>query len=292
MSPGLSVGDAQYGAARSRRLLVDTIRALGPLGSAATVVGAHAVHLWVQDAWGPVAMEATRDADVVVNPVFIAADPKLVDLLAGIGVGPALPDRPGLYGYEAESSHPLTERTTVDVIVPEVYAGAGRRAARILGQRHAAGRALGLELAVWDRHAHTVSTLDEPTQSIGAFVAGPAALLVAKAHKVHERLAAYATRPARLRVKDSGDVALLMTVSDPTEVAETMEAQVSAHPETTGSVRAGSGYLTEPYGSHDAVPRIHAVQALAPRFDEAQVHETMDRWLGAFDQASGPNRRD
>ena len=141
-----TLADARYGVQRSRRLLIDTLRTLANSRDAITVVGAHAVHVWVQDAWGPIDMQTTRDADLAINPVFVTPDPKLVDLMSGIGTAPTLPDRPGIYGYTTEMDLPLAERTTIDLIVPEVYAGPGRRAARMDGQQHAASRAVGLEL--------------------------------------------------------------------------------------------------------------------------------------------------
>ena len=87
-----------FGMQQSRRLLIDTLRALVGFDDGITVVGAHAVHVWVQDTFGPIPMQATRDADVAVNPVFVTPDPKLLELMGGIGVEPALPDRPGVYG--------------------------------------------------------------------------------------------------------------------------------------------------------------------------------------------------
>ena len=122
----VSLRDATYGVQSSRKLLIDTIRALADFCDAITVIGAHAVHFWVVDALGPVDMQTTRDADVAINPVFVTPDPKLLDIMEGIGVTPALPDRPGVYGYSDESSLPLGERTTIDLIVPETYAGPGR----------------------------------------------------------------------------------------------------------------------------------------------------------------------
>jgi hypothetical protein len=53
-------------------------------------------------------MQTTRDADVAVNPVFVTSDPKLLDVMAGIGVEPALRDRPGVYGYAAAMDAWLT----------------------------------------------------------------------------------------------------------------------------------------------------------------------------------------
>ncbi|MDR0416359.1 MAG: hypothetical protein LBH76_03405, partial [Propionibacteriaceae bacterium] len=43
----------RYGAANSRRLLVRAVKALDEFKDAVTVIGAHAVHLWVERVWGP-----------------------------------------------------------------------------------------------------------------------------------------------------------------------------------------------------------------------------------------------
>ena len=278
--------DATYGVLSSRRLLIDTISALAAFSDAITVVGAHAVHIWAQDVLGPVDMQATRDADVAVNPVFVAPDPKLLDIMARIGVTPAVPDRPGVYGYADESALPLGERTTIDLIVPEAYAGAGRRAARIPGQQRSASRAVGLELAVWDRHRRTLAAIDDPTDRIEAWVAGPAALLVAKAHKVHERLGQVATRPDRLRPKDSGDIALLMMVSRAENVAEVMTTQSEEHPETAPAVSQAARWLVEMYRDSTSFLRRQAADALADRFDTNQVNQAMDPWLEEFTKAT------
>lgn len=280
-----SIGDARYGAAASRRLLIDTIHALAEFGPSVTVVGAHAVHVWVERAWGAVEMEATRDGDVVLNPVLVAESPKLLELMEGIGTAPALPDRPGVYGYTSESELPFAERVTMDLIVPEAYAGAGRRAARIPGQSGAASRAVGLELALWDRHLMTLATVDDPPRSAEAYVAGPAALLIAKAHKVHERALQVHTRPDRLRPKDSGDIALLMMVASPFDVADTLATNIEDHPEIEQAVSDGAQYLIERYQPEDSIVRFHAADALAARFDEATVHEAVNTWITAFSQS-------
>ncbi|ACZ31890.1 hypothetical protein Xcel_2877 [Xylanimonas cellulosilytica DSM 15894] len=277
----LSQADARYGAARSRRLLLEAIAALDEFEAAITVVGAHAVHVWVQAAWGAIDMESTRDGDLAVNPVFVTPTPKLAELMQSIGTTPAMPERPGIYGYSDEAELPLAERTTVDLIVPEAYAGPGRRAARIAGQLAATSRAVGLELAVWDRHLVTLTTVDEPTVSLEAFVAGPAALVVAKAHKVHERFEQVAVRPDRLRPKDSGDVALLMMVSDGAQVAEVMVEQCAAHPEIRDAVASAAGYLVDLYAD-EGIPRQHMTDALAARFDDAEVLSAVDSWISVF----------
>jgi len=272
----------QYGAANSCRLLVHTIQALGPFKDAVTVIGAHAVHVWVEKAWGPTAMETTRDGDIVLNPEFVTDDPKLIDLMAGVGIVPALDDRPGIYGFADEAGLDWQQRTTVDLIVPEAYAGPGRRAARIAGQHHAASRALGLELAVWDRSLTVLATIDEPIESVEAYVAGPAALLTAKSHKVHERLAGVTARPDRQKPKDSGDIALLMMVSDPEVVAGIMVATAGVHPETKSVIANSATWLAEMFGGNTAIPHQHAVDSLSTRFDETEVTVAIDTWLEKF----------
>ena len=172
------------------------------------------------------------------------------------------------------------------MIVPEAYAGPGRRAARLAGQQHAASRAVGLELAIWDRHRRALTTFDEPADQIDAWIAGPAALLVAKTHKVHERLLEFDARPDRLRPKDSGDVTLLMMVSQPDDMAHVMATQSTDHPEIAQTVGDAAKWLTEMYGDPTGLLRRHAVNALADRFETAQVAQAIDDWLTGFTEAA------
>lgn len=279
-----SMSSVRYGAASSRRLLIDAIKALSVFGDAITVVGAHAVHVWVQNAWGRIDMEATRDSDITINPSFVAEDPKIIEMLKAIGVEPALSNRPGIYGLIDETGFPLQARTTFDILVPEVYAGTGRRAARIPGQNNAATRAIGLELVLWDRHMFNLETFDEPNESVVAYIAGPASLLVAKIHKVHERWEQRATSPERLRPKDSGDIALLMMVSDANEVADIMRRNALEHPEISQVVRSAAQWLSLLYGNLPSAPitRQHAAISLAARFNEVDVLKSIDTWLESF----------
>jgi len=152
----------------------------------------------------------------------------------------------------------------------------------------AVSRAAGLELAIWDRQCVPLTTLDEPHVRIDAWVASPAALLVAKAHKIHERLAQFTTRPARLRPKDSGDVGLLMMVSDPVEAALVMAAQSAQHPEIAPVVVDATRWLIDMYTDPASLVRHHAADSLSVRFDAVEVSEAMDTWLNAFTEAVQP----
>jgi hypothetical protein len=168
--------------------------------------------------------------------------------------------------------------------VSEAYAGSSRKATRIPEQKNSASRARGLELTIWDRHLLTVETVDSPKDTIETYVAGPASLLTAKAHKVHERLEQIASRPERLRPKDSGDIALLMMVSDPETVSNVMRLEAQKHPEIADVVRDAALWLIEMYDDSPDTPitRQHAANSLAARFDETQVFEAIDNWLERF----------
>ncbi|GAA1874372.1 hypothetical protein GCM10009715_21350 [Paeniglutamicibacter psychrophenolicus] len=265
-------------------MLIETIGALAPHLDALTIVGAHAVHVWVQEMWGPIDMEATRDGDLVINPVFVAEEPKILELMASIGMEPALEDRPGIYGYGSERDMAWEQRTTIDLLVPAVYAGKKGRTAKIAGQDKATTQSYGLELAVHDRILTKLSTMDtQPSISAKAYVAGPAALLVAKAHKIHERLAELERHPDRLRPKDSGDVALLMMVTRGDEVAETMMMHARAHAEIREVVNEGADLLMGMYSAQNAtIVREHMVDSLAARFREQDLLADVDTWLAAF----------
>src|SRR5680860_130373 len=79
----------------------------------------------------------------------------------------------------------------VDLIVPEGAAPPGGSRGARLGThgKRAARRAVGLEAALVDNSVMTIGALDPPDpRSMEAKVAGAAALLVAKLHKLHDRV--------------------------------------------------------------------------------------------------------
>src|SRR5664279_1845197 len=95
----------------------------------------------------------------------------------------------------------------VDLIVPEAAATGGRRRGARLGPHgnRAARRSVGLEAVLVDHDTMTVAALDpRDDRSIDAEDAGVAALLVAKAHKIHDRSAG--GRADRLKDKDASDL--------------------------------------------------------------------------------------
>jgi hypothetical protein len=99
----------------------------------------------------------------------------------------------------------------VDLMVPEGLAPpGGSRGARIEPHdKMAARKALGLEGAVIDNDPMDVAALDnQDLRSFVVRVAGPPALMVAKLHKLHDRL--NAGRADRIADKDAADVYRIM----------------------------------------------------------------------------------
>jgi hypothetical protein len=178
---------------RARAALLDTLVALEPHLHALVLVGAQAIYLHTGDAHLAVA-EYTTDADFSVSPGELSDTPLLSDLLTAGGFLPR--EHPG--GW-------LTpDGIYVDVMVPDALAGPGARGAR-LGRhgKRAARRAKGLEGAAIDRERSIIGALDPADdRAIEMWVAGPGALLVAKTHKIAERVGAM----DRVRDKDALDV--------------------------------------------------------------------------------------
>jgi hypothetical protein len=88
----------------------------------------------------------------------------------------------------------------VDLMVPEAVGGPGRRAARLPGHaKDVARKARGLEAALVAKATTTIGALDSgDSRSFDVAVAGPAALLIAKLHKIAERI----SEPDQRRVDD------------------------------------------------------------------------------------------
>lgn len=276
----------------SRRLLVDTIRHLEPFAQSLTVIGAHAVFARVDRVIPDMVMPSTNDADLAVNPAFVASKPAILAMMAEVGLEPAHPDRPGIYGYQKETGVSQTERTTIDLIVPEAYAGAGRRAARITGQKNAATKAEGIELALYDRSMMAIATLpgDPNQESVEVMVAGHAALLVAKAYKIRDRIKQYNDRPHRLRAKDSIDVGLLMLSSDPAEVANTMHRVCEEYSELTGMDSVAAGMIVAEYFDDESgLVRDDLLDGLQQLIGTPAAPR-IDAWLNEFEAASKPWR--
>ena len=113
------------------------------------------------------------------------------------------------FGLEVVSQEPI--EVEVDIMVPDGFAPAGgRRSIRLPPHsKSIARRAVGLEGAILDNDLMEIGALSaSDRRQFTVRVAGPAALVIAKAHKIRDRLAD--GRVDRIADKDAADVYRLM----------------------------------------------------------------------------------
>ncbi len=203
------VPDPVYVAAR--RVLLDALEAVRDHLAALVLVGAQAVYLHAGEADLAVA-PYTTDGDLALDPTRLGAKPLLEDALTAAGF---VQER-NMVGIWQRSVLVAGTPTSiaVDLLVPNSLGGGGRRGARIPphGQQ-VARKVVGLEATLVDNERGEVTAL-EPADGrrFELAVAGPAGLLVAKVHKIGERV----EERDRLSDKDALDVYRLLR-SVPTE---------------------------------------------------------------------------
>lgn len=226
-----------------RSALLDALTALEDHRDQVVIVGAQAIYLRSGHADVAIA-EFTNDSDLVLDPRELAEEPLLEDAMRNAGFLPAISNQPGAWINLAD--------IPVDLMVPDALQGAtgSHRGARIPPHSNrATRRTVGLEAAVIDHTAMTIEALDpDDTRSLTANVAGAAALIVAKVHKIHERL----DNPKRLNDKDAHDVyRLLVAEADTPGLARTFHALL-ADPVSAEVTRQAIDWFADLFGSPDA----------------------------------------
>ncbi len=198
----------------ARETLLDAVEALEPHGDAAILVGAQAVYVHADDDSFPIS-PFTYDADIALDPGLLRSSPAIVDAMGRAGF--RLSDQPGLYRRD--------EGAQVDLLVPEAVGGPGRRAARLgVHGNRAAMKVRGIEGALVSHALRKISSLiPGADRSCILKVAGPAALLVAKAHKIGERLEGPDARRQEQLPKDAFDIYRLLRAVESTELASEFE---------------------------------------------------------------------
>lgn len=198
----------------ARGALLDAVDALADQRSALVLIGAQAIYLHTGAA--PVALaEATKDTDLAIDPRALQQDPLLEEAMRRAGFQPN-PSDPQPGSWLSPGGIP------VDLMVPDLLAGrGGRRGGRIPPHSNrATRRATGLEAVVVDHAPMTITALGlNDSRAIEMEVAGPAALLVAKLHKLGERQNA----PGRLVDKDAHDVYRLLVATETASLAATLD---------------------------------------------------------------------
>ncbi len=167
------------------------------------LIGAQAVYLHAPNDALAVA-PTTTDADLGLDPDLLADAPLLAELLRDADF--VLTAEPGIW----LSRH----GATVDLIVPESLAGAGRRGARLGAHgTRVTRRAAGIESCLVDKGTMAIAALEDgDDRAFSIAVAGPAALVMAKTHKIAGRRD---EAKGRLRDKDALDVFRLLRAVDP-----------------------------------------------------------------------------
>lgn len=260
----------------ARRILLDVLEALRPHLHAVVLVGAQAVYLRTigrLEGYQPF----TTDADVVLDPGLLGDIPLLGEAMTGAGF--VLTEEPGI--WEARFTRPGFEDeivVPVDLIVPEELAPkAGRRAARLPGRhgKTTARKSPGLAGAVVDNGLLELVALEVGDQrSITVNVAGYGALLVAKLHKLGDRL----DRPDRLHAKDAGDIYRLLDALGPDEMADILR-RLLADERSRATTEKALAYAEELFGAAASTGVRLAVEALQALVPESTVTAAMTAYM-------------
>jgi hypothetical protein len=249
----------------ARTVLLDALEALNEQRDAVILVGAQAIYLHTGDA--DIAVPAfTTDGDLVIEPSRLKDEPRLVEAMERAQFAPGR--QPGSWVATREVDSVLTT-IPIDLLVPEAVAGGGRRAARLGNHGDRTGRrARGLEGALVDYDFHTLRGLapDDP-RACDIRVAGPSALLVAKAHKVSDRN--QEPQAKRLGDKDGLDVLRLLRGVESRRLADGL---IRLRQESVSATVTGEAItlLSDLFGSPDAVGTQMAVRA-TERLEDSRV---------------------
>jgi hypothetical protein len=197
----------------ARRVLLDALEALNAHRGNLILVGAQAVYHHTGSSDLNVAL-MTTDGDLAINTHDLAETPEISAALrrAGFVAG----SNPGHWISVSD--------VAIDLMVVPHQAGtakASARAARLPAHdRNTARIARGLEPALVDNDIVTIAALQPgDPRTFELRVAGPAALLTAKAIKISERLQQADTQPDRLKEKDALDAFRILQAIDTAELA-------------------------------------------------------------------------
>ena len=183
----------------ARRVLLDALTALESHVTSLVLVGAQAVYLHTGDADLNVPLYTT-DADLALDADLLSENPDIGKVLRTAGFVP-----------EKNPGHWVDGRgVAVDLMVVPHQSGtskASARAARLAPHDKDTARiARGLEPALIDHAVVTIAALESgDARAADVRVAGPAALLTAKAIKISERLDQADAQPDRVKEKDALD---------------------------------------------------------------------------------------
>lgn len=241
----------------ARRVLLDALAGLVEQRDAVVLVGAQAIYLHVGDADLAVA-PMTTDGDLAIDPRKLADVPVIGEAMSAAGFVPT--GQPGSWRGFAD--------VMIDLMVPSGLAlSTGRRSVDLgVHGRRAARVTPGLEAAVIDHQLQRIRAFDPADVRVFEVrVAGCAALVVAKLHKLGERLG---TR--RLEDKDALDVLRLLRGTETAALADSMAALV-LDPVAGLSTRTAVRHLEAVFVQRGAVGPMMAARAAAHVESEEEI---------------------
>ena len=186
----------------AKSALFDAMNALGPHRDSVILVGAQAVYQHTGKINLAVA-EYTRDSDLVLDVSTLGDAPAISNLLKAAGCYQTIGANPGAW---------LNKKgIPVDLMTPFTLTGGGSRAADISPHmKETARRTPGLEAAIVDNKVMNIRSLEVDAPKLSMKVAGPAALMIAKAFKINDRK----NSTSRLMDKDALDIYRLLVATE------------------------------------------------------------------------------
>jgi hypothetical protein len=260
----------------ARRVLLDALDALGTHRSAIVLVGAQAVYLRVGEADLAVA-PFTTDGDLAIDPAALAEIPPLEQALMAAGFQPKTKDSVGVWITTRATSLSADTKVAVDLLVPaSVSPGTGRRAARLPGHDSRAARIVkGLEGAIVDADVmHLVALEQTDTRTFDIRVAGAAALLVAKVHKISER---HGTD--RRSDKDALDVLRLLRGTETAHLAERY-AKLLSDPRSAEPAMAARALIESQFAARRGIGVEMAIRSAGPLVDADEIAASCEALAG------------
>ncbi len=244
----------------ARRVLLDALDALGSHRNAVILVGAQAIYLRVGEANLAVA-PFTTDGDLALDPSLLAEVPPLEQVLTAAGFLPKAKDSVGIWITQRHTAANPRTPVQIDLLVPaSVSPGTGRRAARLVGHDARSARIVkGLEGAVVDAEVMRIGALEESDgRAHDIRVAGPAALLVAKMHKIGER-----EGTLRQNDKDALDVLRILRGTSTEELGERYR-RLLADPRSADAASTGLDLLRGQFARRAGVGVEMAIRSAGP----------------------------
>ncbi len=267
----------------ARRVLLDALEDLAEHRDAVIVVGAQAVYLRTRVELPGVA-EYTTDGDLALATDRLADSPLLEDVMRSRfdHAGQPGAEEPGVWTQTVEIDGVAVE-VPVDLIVPEgIAAPGGTRGARLgVHGRRAARKAPGLEAATIDNDVLAIASLDQEDRRVmDALVAGPTALLIAKAYKINDRLAETA-RPDRLKDKDASDVYRIFLTTGAERVREVLTGLLEDE-RVAGPAQRGIEMLRSQFGTRRSPGVEMAVRSLRIAVPEDRIRAVCTGFIDAL----------